>query len=83
MKRSGFLRVNLRDFLRGLLLSLISAILTYLIDLLSSESTDINFKKIGLICVVTLISYLKLQLFTDNTNTTKQDELTTEPNETN
>lgn len=56
--------LNYRDVLRGLLVSVISAVLTALLPIVSEGSFDFNWKEIAAVAVTTGISYLLKNYFT-------------------
>lgn len=63
--RSKFLRLNLRDFLKGLLYALLSAVIAFLAqELQSGAPLDlILLKKVGLVALATFLAYLSGNLF--------------------
>lgn len=65
MKRSRFLTINWRDFLKGLLLSVISAVITLIYNAIQSGVTldAAFFKQVGIVAVTTLLAYLAKNLF--------------------
>ena len=65
MKRSNFLNLNWRDFLKGLLLAVLSAIVTFVYQVVQAgTSFDAEFfKAMGVVAVTTLLAYLSKNLF--------------------
>ena len=72
MERSGFLTLNWRDFLRGLLGAVISAVVTFLYELFQSGAPvfDSNFfKNIGVVAISALLAYVAKNLFENKEGT--------------
>ncbi len=65
MERSKFFSLNLRDFLKGLLLALLSAVVTFLYEVVQAGTAfDAEFfKALGIVAVTTLLAYLGKNLF--------------------
>ena len=65
MKRSNFLNLNWRDFLKGLLLSILSAVITFVYGVVQSGTSFDGefFKAAGVVAVTTLLAYLSKNLF--------------------
>lgn len=65
MKRSNFLNLNFRDFLKGLLLSILSAIVTFVYEVVQAgTSFDAEFfKAMAVVGFTTLLAYLGKNLF--------------------
>ena len=65
MKRSNFLSLNWRDFLKGLLLSILSAVVTFIYEVVQAgTSFDAEFfKALAIVAVTTLLAYLGKNLF--------------------
>lgn len=76
MKKSGFLKLNSRDFWRGLIVSGITAGLTALSSALSSASDFANFNWQGVLLAAAggFVSYITLNLFTNSSGEAKQDD---------
>jgi hypothetical protein len=66
--KTKFLRLGFRDFLKGLVLALITAVITFLTNELAANSTiDAElFKRIGITALIAFLSYLVKNLFTNN-----------------
>ena len=61
MEKSKFLKLNLRDLLRGLIIAGISGGLDGLVNMLSNKQFDL--KEVGIVSLIAMISYLKLNYF--------------------
>lgn len=64
--KSTFLKLHLNDFLRGLLVAVISPVFTIAIDSVSQGNFDINWKHIGMVALSAAGAYLSKNLFTDS-----------------
>lgn len=65
MKRSNFLNLNWRDFLKGLLLSILSAVITFVYGVVQSGTSFDGefFRAVGVVAITTLLAYLSKNLF--------------------
>lgn len=65
MERSKLFSLNWRDFLKGLLLAILSSVVTFLYQVIQTGITfDAEFfKSVGVIAVTTLLAYLSKNLF--------------------
>lgn len=66
MERSKFLSVNWRDFLKGLLLAVLSAVITFVYELLQAGPVVFDkelLAKVGMIAASTVLAYLLKNLF--------------------
>ena len=63
--KSGFLKLNSYDIVKGLEVAVLSAVLTALVQMLS---TGINLKELGVIALTTGLSYLAKNLLTTSDN---------------
>ena len=72
--KSKFLRLHLGDFFKGLVLALITAVITFLTNELTAGSPiDATLlKRIGITALIAFLSYLVKNFFTNN-----KDELLT------
>ena len=61
--KAKLFNLNVRDFLKGLVLALITGVITFLTDL---TSTDIDWAKLLIASVIALLSYLVKNLFTNS-----------------
>ena len=63
--------VNKRDLLVGLLMATGSALCTYILDMLSYESFEFNYRKIAIVGISAGITYLLKNFFTESHIITK------------
>lgn len=65
MQRSSFLTLNWRDFLKGLLMAVLSSVITFVYQVVQTgTSFDAEFfKAAGVVAVTTLLAYLSKNLF--------------------
>lgn len=75
--KSKFLSLDIKDFIKGLIIALITAILTFLIDLLQIGSSfdAVQWGRLIIAVVVAFLSYLLKNLFSNS----KDQLLTKEP----
>lgn len=66
MKNSNVFKLNSYDFLKGLIVSVLTAILTAIMQMLSLVPPHIDYKQLGIISLTSGIAYLIKQLGTDN-----------------
>lgn len=65
--RSQFLKLNMADFMKGLLVAVISAVVTYLYEAVQVGSlTVINWSEVGFVGLVAMLSYLMKNLVTNS-----------------
>jgi uncharacterized membrane protein YvlD (DUF360 family) len=66
--KAKFLSLNTRDFIKGLFLAIITAVITFLANELQiGSSVDITlFKRMGIAAVIAFLSYLVKNLFTNS-----------------
>jgi hypothetical protein len=62
---SEMFKLNVRDYIKGLAVSVISAILTVILNLLQNGSA-IDWKSVGVVALTTGIAYLLKNVFTDS-----------------
>lgn len=77
MERSSFLALNWRDFLRGLLMAVLSAIVTFLYEIFQEGPPvfDANFfQNLGVVAGAALLAYLMKNLFEDSSGTLLKKE---------
>jgi hypothetical protein len=60
--KSKFLSLNIKDFLKGLILALLTGLATYF----SNNTVQVDFKEIGKACLIVFLSYLTKNLFTNS-----------------
>lgn len=67
---SKFLKLNVRDFVKGLIVAILTGILTFLTDALArGEQINIDFlKRVGLSAAIAFIAYLIKNIFTNSTD---------------
>lgn len=76
MKKSGLLELNYKDWLKGLFVSIVSAVLTAVMQMLTLVPPMIDFKQIGIVALTTVIAYIVKQLATNNNGDLfKKDEV--------
>jgi VIT1/CCC1 family predicted Fe2+/Mn2+ transporter len=65
--RSKFLTLNVRDFLKGLLLAVLTAVITFMYDAIQSGTLFEPgwVKKAGMVALAALLAYLIKNLFTN------------------
>lgn len=63
--KSGFLKLSVKDFIKGLVVAILTAIGTYLSSELTGDA-DVTIKKIGIASFIALIAYLVKNFFTNN-----------------
>ena len=63
--RSKFLNLNLKDFLKGLLIAILTGIGNYLAVKFQS-GTELKLSQIGLAALIAFIAYMSKNLFTNN-----------------
>ena len=63
MKPSKRFRINLRNILKGLIYSLLTAVLTEITQY--KGMSDINFNRMGLVLLTGFISYISTKFFQD------------------
>lgn len=76
MKRSNFLNLNWRDFLKGLLLAVLSAIVTFIYQVVQAGTAfDAEFfKAVGVVAITTLLAYLSKNLFENSEGDLKPEQ---------
>lgn len=62
---SGFFKLDGEDFVKGLLLSVVSSVLTVVYQSLDAGSLNINWKNVGIAAATTGVAYLMKNLLTD------------------
>lgn len=65
MKRSNFLSLNWRDFLKGLLLAILSSVITFVYQVVQAGTSFDGefFRAAGVVAITTLLAYLSKNLF--------------------
>lgn len=63
--KAKFLRLNARDFFKGMIIAIIAAVITFLTNELQAGTT-IDLKRIGITALIAFLSYLVKNLFTNS-----------------
>jgi hypothetical protein len=66
MERSKLFKLNLRDFLKGLLMAVLTSLVTFLYEVLQAGPPVFDgefFKSMGIVAVTALLAYLSKNLF--------------------
>lgn len=71
MKNSKFLRLNAFDFIKGLIIAVITGALTSALQMFSKVPPSLNLEQIGVACIISAISFLLTQLHTDEVGNIK------------
>jgi hypothetical protein len=66
MKNSKFMQLNAKDFVRGLLIAMLTGALTALYEVVKSGTSEIHWDKIGLAALASGIAYLIKSLATNS-----------------
>ena len=61
--KSRLFNLKLNDFVKGLILAVITGVITFLTDL---TTTEIDWKKLAIASVIALLSYLVKNMFTNS-----------------
>jgi hypothetical protein len=72
--KSTFLSLNAKDFLKGLVLSVLSAVITVLYTSIEKESLVFDFKSIGMVALSTALGYIVKNLLTNSKDQFLKDE---------
>lgn len=65
--KARLFKLNLRDFIKGLIVAVITAVLTFIIsELQAGNPINSVLKKIGITALITFFSYLLKNLFTNS-----------------
>ena len=62
---SGIFELNWRDLIKGLILSVLTAVLTYIYQILQSGNLTIGWNQVALVSITALLGYLIKNLATD------------------
>lgn len=76
MKTSGFLSINWRDFGKGLLVAMLTAIVNFIMPLFQAGNYHIDWKVFGTTVLAAFIAYISKNLLTNS----KDEFATPEPN---
>jgi len=63
--KAGFFNLKTKDFIKGLILAVITAVITFLTDMLNL-GVEFEWKKILITSVIAMLSYLVKNLFTNS-----------------
>jgi len=66
MKLSNYLNLNTLDFLKGLFLAVLTAVLTAVYDSLQLGSLAFDWKKIGIVATTSAVAYLLNRLVSNS-----------------
>jgi len=69
---SGFFQLNTKDFVKGLVMTVVTSVLTVIYDSFSKGSLTFDWKQIALVGGTAGIGYLLKNLFTGSGTTTTQ-----------
>lgn len=65
--KSNFLNLNFKDFSKGLLVAVITAVLTYLYEVIQTgDFTAIDWKMVGSTALIAAVGYLAKNLLTNS-----------------
>jgi hypothetical protein len=64
--KSQFLSLDSKDFLKGLILSVLSAVVTVLYTSIDSGTLTFDFKSIGMVALSTALGYIVKNLLTNS-----------------
>lgn len=63
---SGFLKLQVADFVKGLLLAILTSVITIISTTIEAGSLTFDWKLIGKVALVSALGYLTKNLFTNN-----------------
>lgn len=66
---STFLSLNTKDFIKGLLVAVLSAVVTILYNTIQTGSLDFDWKQIGVMALTSALAYIMKNLFSNSTGT--------------
>ena len=64
---SSFLTLNSSDFLKGLIMAVLSSVITVIYQTVEAESLIFDWKAIGTMALTTALAYIVKNLFTNST----------------
>lgn len=64
---STFLNLNTSDFIKGLLMAVLSSVITVVYQTVEAGSLTFDWKAIGTIALTTALAYIMKNLFTNST----------------
>jgi len=65
---SRFLTLNVKDFAKGLLVAVLTAVVTIIYNTVQASSLDFDWKAIGTVALASAIGYIVKNLFTNSNN---------------
>jgi hypothetical protein len=71
---STFLNLNTKDFIKGLLVAVLSAVITILYNTIQTGSLDFDWKSIGVVALTSALAYIMKNLFTNSTGSLLKKE---------
>jgi len=71
---STFLTLNTKDFIKGLMVAVLSAVITIVYNTIQIGSLDFDWKTIGLTALTSAIAYIMKNLFTNSTGSLLKKE---------
>lgn len=72
--QSDFLKLNWMDFLKGLLIAVISAVFTVIYTTVQAGSLTFDWKAIGVTALASALAYISKNLFTNSDNELAKSE---------
>lgn len=63
---SPFLTLNTRDFIKGLIVSVLSSVLTIMYQTIQAGSLTFDFKAIGTVAIMSALGYIVKNLMTNS-----------------
>lgn len=66
MKQSTFLSLNTKDFIKGLLLAVLTTVITIVYNSLQSGNLTFDWKSIGTTALTTALAYIMKNLLTNS-----------------
>ena len=74
MNNSGFLNLNWKDFGKGLLLAVLTAVLGAIYTTLQAGSFSFDWKQIGTLAATSFMAYIMKNLFTNSNGEVMKSE---------
>jgi len=71
---STFLSLNTKDFIKGLLVAVLSAVVTILYNTIQTGSLEFDWKAIGITALTSALAYIMKNLFSNSTGGFLQKE---------
>lgn len=73
--KSPFLTLNSRDFIRGLFVAVLTAIVTFMYTSLQNESLTFDWKAIGMAALSSALAYIMKNLLTNSSDQLLETEV--------